>query len=91
MSHKHIHHTPSLPKPQATESAYDRVLNRQLFHILSDIAYILNNETTKAEATTVAGETNLMVYDVSNATLERVTVGAADSGGAGFKALRIPN
>ncbi len=38
-----------------------------------------------------AGETDIMVYDVDNATLERVTVGAADSGGVGFKLLRIPN
>ena len=38
-----------------------------------------------------AGETDIMVFDVDNATLERVTVGAADSGGAGFKVLRIPN
>lgn len=38
-----------------------------------------------------AGQTALFVYDADNATLERVTVGAADSGGAGFKLLRIPN
>lgn len=38
-----------------------------------------------------AGQTSLLIYDADNATLERVTVGAADSGGAGFKALRIPN
>ena len=38
-----------------------------------------------------AGQTDIMVYDVDNATLERVTVGAADSGGVGFKVLRIPN
>lgn len=41
--------------------------------------------------TATATETYLMVYDVDNATLERVTVGAADSGGVGFKLLRIPN
>ena len=38
-----------------------------------------------------AGNTRLLIYDVDNATLERVSVGAADSGGAGFKLLRIPN
>jgi hypothetical protein len=43
------------------------------------------------DKTAVAGNTALMIYDVDNATLERVTVGAADSGGAGFKLLRIPN
>lgn len=40
---------------------------------------------------TAAGTTRLYLYDVDNATLEHVTVGAADSGGAGFKVLRIPN
>lgn len=41
--------------------------------------------------TATAGNTALRVYDVDNAALERVTVGAADSGGTGFKVLRIPN
>ena len=40
---------------------------------------------------TTATETYLMVYDVDNNVLERVSVGAADSGGPGFKVLRIPN
>ncbi len=40
---------------------------------------------------TTAGETRFLLYDVDNGTLERVTVGAADSGGVGFKVLRIPN
>lgn len=43
------------------------------------------------DSSTTAGQTRLLVYDVDNGTLERVTVGAADSGGAGFKVLRIPN
>lgn len=38
-----------------------------------------------------AGNTRFMVYDVDNGTLERVSVGAADSGGTGYKVLRIPN
>jgi len=37
------------------------------------------------------GETRMLLWDVDNNTLERVSVGAADSGGAGFKVLRIPN
>lgn len=44
-----------------------------------------------ARPTTTAGETGLMIYDVDNAVLERVTIGIADSGGVGFKLLRIPN
>lgn len=40
---------------------------------------------------TTAGNTRFLIYDVDNGTLERVSVGVADSGGAGFKLLRIPN
>jgi hypothetical protein len=45
----------------------------------------------RIDTTSTARDTALMVYDVDNNTLERVTVGIADSGGAGFKLLRIPN
>lgn len=45
----------------------------------------------EVEYTTTAGETRLKVYDVDNGQLETVTVGAADSGGSGYKVLRIPN
>ena len=38
-----------------------------------------------------ATETSLWLFDFDNGTMEQVTVGAADSGGAGFKVLRIPN
>jgi hypothetical protein len=38
-----------------------------------------------------AGETNVLVYDVTAAAIKRVSIGAADSGGSGFKVLRIPN
>ena len=40
---------------------------------------------------TTSGNTRLFVYDVDNGQFERVSVGAADSGGAGYKVLRIPN
>lgn len=53
----------------------------------------LQTARTSAEFRTsaTAGDTDFLLYDVDNATLERVTVGAADSGGVGFKLLRIPN
>jgi hypothetical protein len=35
--------------------------------------------------------TGFMLWDVDNNTLERVTVGDPDSGGSGYKVLRIPN
>lgn len=48
-------------------------------------------DAMKVDNSAVAGQTRLLIWDVDNNTLERVTVGAADSGGAGFKLLRIPN
>ena len=49
------------------------------------------SERIRVDNTATAGQTALLLWDVDNATLERVTVGAADSGGAGYKVLRIPN
>lgn len=43
------------------------------------------------DASTTATHTRMLIWDVDNGALERVTVGAADSGGAGFKLLRIAN
>ncbi len=50
-----------------------------------------NNTNLSVDDNATAGNTRMMVWDVDNGTLERVSVGAADSGGAGFKVLRIPN
>jgi len=52
---------------------------------------IAGNDKIRVDNSATATHTALMLYDVDNNTLERVTVGAADSGGAGFKLLRIPN
>jgi hypothetical protein len=49
------------------------------------------NEVARMDDDATAGNTRLMIYDVDNGTLERVSVGGANSGGAGFKLLRIPN
>jgi len=43
------------------------------------------------DGSATSGNTSLNVYDVDNDTLERVTVGGADSGGSGYKLLRILN
>lgn len=53
----------------------------------------LSNDTTviQLDDDATSGNTRLLVYDVDNGTLERVSVGVADSGGAGFKVLRIQN
>jgi hypothetical protein len=38
-----------------------------------------------------AGNTRLLLWDVSKGSLQRVSIGASDSGGTGFKVLRVPN
>lgn len=45
----------------------------------------------EVDASATAGNTRMLVWDVDNGQLERVSVGAADSGGVGYKVLRIPN
>ena len=43
------------------------------------------------DADATATNARLLVYDVDSGALARVSVGANDSGGSGFKLLRIPN
>ena len=38
-----------------------------------------------------AAETPLLLFDIDKGSLQRVSIGAADSGGTGFKVLRVPN
>lgn len=38
-----------------------------------------------------SSETGMLLYDTDAGTLQRVTIGAADSGGTGFRVLRVPN
>jgi len=45
----------------------------------------------RIDSTATAGDTALLIWDVDNATVERVTVGAADSGGVGYKVVRSLN
>jgi hypothetical protein len=57
-----------------------------------DIGVVCGGLTVaKFDTNATAGNTRLFIWDVDNAQLERVSVGAADSGGAGYKVLRIPN
>ena len=43
------------------------------------------------DSNATAGETRMLLYDVDAGSLVRVSVGAADSGGTGYKILRVPN
>ena len=48
-------------------------------------------ETFRLDASVTAGDTRMMIYDVDTGAMQRVSVGANDSGGTGFRMLRIPN
>jgi hypothetical protein len=70
------------------------IAGSQLHYIPSAASYrwfINSIEQFKVDDNATAGNTRFLIYDVDNGTLERVSVGIADSGGAGFKVLRIPN
>lgn len=43
------------------------------------------------DGNTTSDETPMLLLDCAKGTLQRVSIGAADSGGTGFKALRVPN
>lgn len=61
-------------------------------HPTNEMRFFCNDAASgKFDNSTTAGQTRFFLYDVDNGQLERVTVGAADSGGSGFKVLRIPN
>jgi len=51
----------------------------------------LSSGSLETDSSAVASETRLLLYDVDTGALVRVSVGANDSGGTGFKVLRIPN
>jgi hypothetical protein len=48
-------------------------------------------EAGRFDANTTANQTRFMLYDITAGTIKRVSIGAADSGGTGYKTLRIPN
>jgi hypothetical protein len=48
-------------------------------------------EVIRGDAVAAANETGLWLYDQNSTSMKRVTVGATDSGGTGFRLLRIAN
>lgn len=45
----------------------------------------------QVDGNATAAETPLLLLDIDKGTLQRVSIGASDSGGTGFKVLRVPN
>lgn len=54
-------------------------------------AYVGGAPRLDVVVTTVANQTSLLLFDHNSGAMQPVTVGAPDSAGAGFRALRIPN
>lgn len=49
------------------------------------------NDGLSVDDNVTAGETPMLLWDITAGTMQRVSIGVADSGGAGFRVLRIPN
>lgn len=52
--------------------------------VTGPVVLVLDNNET-------ANETSMLLWDITAMTLQRVSIGTADSGGTGFRLLRIPN
>jgi len=65
----------------------------KVFHTVANKAVEIHADglVGSFDDTSTAGDTSLILFDVNAGSMQRVTVGANDSGGAGFKVLRIPN
>jgi len=50
-----------------------------------------HRSVAELDGNTTSGETPLLLLDCAKGTLQRVSIGASDSGGTGFKVLRVPN
>lgn len=49
------------------------------------------SDAVQVDGNTTSGETPMLLLDIAKGTLQRVSIGASDSGGTGFKVLRVPN
>jgi hypothetical protein len=67
--------------------------NTGLFRPATDVLGIAAGGVTAShfDNNTTPDETRFLLYDTTSNTLKRVSIGATDSGGTGFKVLRVPN
>ncbi|KKL68013.1 hypothetical protein LCGC14_2129230 [marine sediment metagenome] len=61
------------------------------FYTAANNITTIGTEMMRFDFSTTTDDTRMLVYDVTGAALVRVSRGAADSGGSGFRVLRIPN
>ena len=79
------------PTLTPNRSDLDTGVGHQAADNLSLIAGGLEAIRAEDPADLAATETSLWLFDLDNATIAQVSVGAAGSGGGAFKVLRIPN
>jgi hypothetical protein len=65
--------------------------NSAIFQLDHISLYTHNVEVAKCDDSATAGDTRFLLWDVNAGALVRVSVGANDSGGTGFKQLLVPN
>jgi hypothetical protein len=76
-------------------SAAGAMLN--YYNSVLEVAYnsaaltINSTKSLEVDNDTTAGNTRFLLYDNDSGSLVRVSVGADDSGGSGYKLLRVPN
>lgn len=49
------------------------------------------SDSFRIDSNTTSGNTRMLLWDCDKGTTVRVSIGAADSGGTGYKVLRVPN
>ena len=49
------------------------------------------SDSFRIDSSTTPGNTRMLLWDCDKGTTVRVSIGAADSGGSGYKLLRVPN
>jgi len=79
------------PSLLANKSDLDTGIGHQAADNLSLVSGGIEAIRAEDPADLAATETSLWIYDLDNGAIQQVTVGIADSGGAGFKLLRIVN
>ena len=73
------------------QTTNDRCVLQPRNNVFAVMNELMTNVNLQVDSDSTDGNTRLMIWDVDNGQLERVSVGAADSGGTGFKTLRIAN
>jgi hypothetical protein len=61
------------------------------FYTAANNTTTTGTEVARVDNSTTAADTRLLLWDVNKGALSRVSVGANDSGGTGFKVLRVTN